>query len=410
MNAVNSELLIKQVSAIEKKYETLDQKTGRNFNIFEMTNIQTNEVALCRVLYELLSPLGRHGQGNKYLRTFVSNVLKIELSEQELNSATVYREYVINNNRRIDLFISMTHHKIPIEVKIYAGEQKNQCDDYYKSAENSAIYYLTRFGDDPSAYSTNGGIKIINISFEYDILSWLEKDVLRSYTLKLAPIREIIFQFIDVIRKFTNNVEREQDMEIIDMLLSSSDNMKAAISIKDNIDKARIKVMKKLFEMIEEKVKVKVEKLSDKGYDYAQNNYEKCETFYDKKGSTYPGISYMYEDNITKADNEKENVDIWVRLEIDDNIFVGYCCPENGDSNCKHLNDNMNIVRNLLKIEPNTEKKGWWAYSEDIIEKNVNASPKFKNHNDAYYQLLNEKYLEEFATTCADRIVELLKK
>lgn len=408
MDQLLSENLLRDVLEIIRTYEKLNQKTGRNFNIFEIANMETNEVVLCRVLYELLSSSGQHGQGNKYLSTFISNVLNIKISDEELKSAKVYREYVIENNRRIDLFISMTNHKIPIEVKIYAEEQEKQCFDYYQKAENSDVYYLTRFGTKASEYSTCGKIKTNNISFQYDILNWLEKDVLKDNTLKLAPIREIIFQFVDVIRKFTNRVEREQDVEIVDMFLNSSDNMKAAISIKDNVDKARIKVMKKLFEMIEEKVKV--EKLSDKGYDYADNNYVKCEMFYDRKGSTYPGISYMYKANITKPDNQKENVDIWVRLEIDDNIFVGYCCPENGDSNCKHLNDNMNIVRKLLKIEPNTDKKGWWVYSEDIIEKNVNASPKFKNHNDAYYQLLNEKYLEEFATTCADRIVELLKK
>lgn len=149
---MNVELLLQELTSISKKYEMISQKTGGYFNIFEITNIWSDEVVICRVIYEILSPEGTHFQGHKYLKTFIDDVLKMDMSEEEIKTAKVFREYRIDNNRRIDLVIQTVNHFIPIEVKIYAGEQENQCFDYAKVAKNSDVYYLTRFGEYPSDY------------------------------------------------------------------------------------------------------------------------------------------------------------------------------------------------------------------------------------------------------------------
>lgn len=203
------ELLLQEISAISKKYELLNQKTGGYFNIFNIANITTDEVKICRVLYELISPKGRHYQGSTYLNSFIKFVLNIDIPEKELSSARVFREYVIDEKRRIDLVIETSERFIPIEVKIYAGDQEYQCFDYAKKAKNSKVYYLTRFGDNPSEYSAKGLTKtdhgyeeVITISFAYDILGWLEICVSQKETLKIASIREVILQLMAVIRFF----------------------------------------------------------------------------------------------------------------------------------------------------------------------------------------------------------------
>ncbi len=89
------ELLLQRVSSISKKHELIQQKTGGYFNIFEITNIATAEVAICRVLHDLLNPKGSHYQGDKYLKLFVEHVLQINLPEAEYEQAKVHREYVI---------------------------------------------------------------------------------------------------------------------------------------------------------------------------------------------------------------------------------------------------------------------------------------------------------------------------
>lgn len=174
---MNIELLLQEVSAISKKYDLINQKTGGYFNVFKIANIVTDEVTICRMLYELLSPTGSHYQGITYLKLFVEKVLKIQMSESELASAAVYREFSIDENRRIDIVIRTKERLVPIEVKVYAEDQDNQCYDYYQKAINSNLFYLTRHGDFPSDYSANGltDKQVTAISFSDDILNWLGK-------------------------------------------------------------------------------------------------------------------------------------------------------------------------------------------------------------------------------------------
>lgn len=382
----------------------ISQKTGGYFNIFEITNVCSDEVIICRVLHEILSPEGSHFQGRKYLETFIKDVLGIEMSEKELETAKVYREYIIGNNRRIDLAIQTINYFIPIEVKIFAGEQANQCFDYAKVTKNSTVYYLTRFGDYPSEYSANGLTKLGDgyseiscISFSKNILDWLESCVSQTETIKIAPIREVLLQFMNIIRKFTNQMEDEKEMEILDVLMKTPESMKSAIAIQNCVDQAKLSLMKKMLTKIEEKInRVKLEN----EYDYAFNEYKKCNDFYKFKYSTYPGISYEYKSKV------KPNVDIWVRIEIDNSIFVGYCCPIDGSSGSQALTGDE--IQGILGVEPYIDN--WWAYWEYAPDDNDTLSPNFKNPNDPYYQLFDDRNLEQFTTICAEKVIEFLNR
>ena len=83
------------------------------------------------------------------------------MSDTLLVCTKVHKELAIDNDRRIDIVIENTCFFIPIEVKIYAGEQEGQCYDYFQNAKNSQIVYLTRFGDIPSEYSRKKGAVVI---------------------------------------------------------------------------------------------------------------------------------------------------------------------------------------------------------------------------------------------------------
>ena len=82
-----------------------------------------------------------------------------------LTHTIIIKEYVIDKERRIDLVIQNVDFFIPMEVKIYAGEQEGQCFAYFAKAKNSKLVYLTRFGDQPSLYSRKqrGGSGILPI-------------------------------------------------------------------------------------------------------------------------------------------------------------------------------------------------------------------------------------------------------
>ena len=121
------EMLLSEISHISRKYEILNQKTGGYFNIFNIANIESDEVCICRFIYELINPKGSHYQGYTYLKMFVEEVLNMKFNDYDYKKAVVKREYVICNGRRVDLVIEIADKVIPIEVKIYAKDQENQC-------------------------------------------------------------------------------------------------------------------------------------------------------------------------------------------------------------------------------------------------------------------------------------------
>lgn len=406
---MNCQILLSQITAISQKYDLLYQKTGGYFNIFEVANIAYDEVTICRVLHELLSPTGSHCQGAVYLKLFFESVLHIQISEAELETTRVFREYQIDAQRRIDLVIETATKFIPIEVKIYAGEQENQCYDYFvearKRTEAPKIYYLTRFGTSPGEYSAKGLTEneegyeeVVNLSFSDDILGWLDLCLKQSNTLKIAPIREVLLQLVAVIRKFTDKMGDEKEMEIKELLLASSDNIKSAIAIQSTLNEVREEIMLKLFRAIEEKVGI--QKINNQ-YDFEYENNKKIKTYYNRKHSTYPGISFFYKDkNVIHSDK-----DVWVRIEIDYKIFIGYCCPVNGEATNKTLFDDE--IRNALKVEPCTNN--WWAYWEYVPNNDEVQSPDFKEHNQAYYDLFDHVKFDAFVDVCAEKIKNLLK-
>ena len=110
-----------EVAQIRKKYP-FDAPLGTNFNLFRILRLNHSEAGVCRVLTELLSPIGCHGQGDKFLRLFWQNVLRLPFNCDELKTAQVHREFVTGNSRRIDIVIETRDRFITIEVKIYAAD------------------------------------------------------------------------------------------------------------------------------------------------------------------------------------------------------------------------------------------------------------------------------------------------
>ena len=252
------EKLLAEVSAISKKYALINQKTGAYFNIFDILEKSSDEIAICRLLFELLNPNGSHYQGDAFLRLFVDKVLRLNFNEQDYKTAYVFKEHIAGG-RRIDLFIETVNYKIPIEVKIYAGDQNGQCFDYYKQAKDADVYYLTLHGSLPSEASTDGltpekvnddiiGYKGISlISFENDIVNWLNCCLALPETIKIAPIREILFQFKDTLNNLTGNTGDDAEMEIVKTIISSAENMQSALDIAGAISETKTAVMLNLF-------------------------------------------------------------------------------------------------------------------------------------------------------------------
>lgn len=403
---MTAELLLSQISSISKSNDKISIKTGARFNIFQIADIASDEVIVCKVLHELLNPKGCHHQGTVYLELFLRLVLK--MNDFDYTTAEVHREYVTTQNRRIDLVIRNTEYFIPIEVKIYAGDQQRQCYDYYKMAKGIAkVCYLTLYGTPPSEYSAKGLThdgedsyeEVWLLSFKNDILEWLYACATHRTTITLAPIREIIIQLISVIRMLTGQLEEGKELEMKELIMQSSENIQSAFAIESALKESKIAMLKKVFSVLENEC-AKLDLIRADIYDDLD---ERVNTFYNKKGSSYPGVTYIFKKNV------EPNTDILFRIEVDDRLFCGFtlACNE------KRMEK---IDYKLMKQHlPNLElfSNAWWAYWEFLPIDDESASPNFKypdfnNSNDPYLKLYDSDCFTDFISKCMQAIDGLL--
>jgi hypothetical protein len=77
-----------------------------DYNVFHILGISAKEVIMCRFLADLLNPEGQHGCGISFLKSFMHDVLnEYSMSDIQLARTEVAAEYVIDNERRIDIVI-----------------------------------------------------------------------------------------------------------------------------------------------------------------------------------------------------------------------------------------------------------------------------------------------------------------
>ena len=117
------------MNTVVKQNKTVANATDP-YNIFSVLSIETKEVLICRVIGDFLNPRGQHGENSKFLSLFLKEIPELQhIACEQLDQAIVTTEYVIDENRRIDIVIEIGGYFVPVEVKIFAGEQKAQCLD-----------------------------------------------------------------------------------------------------------------------------------------------------------------------------------------------------------------------------------------------------------------------------------------
>lgn len=296
------------------------------YNLFHVLEISAKEVLMCRFLADILNPEGRHGYGSLFLKSFLRDVLKrSDINDTLLAHTDVTKEYVIDHDRRIDIVIQNARFQIPMEVKIYADEQEGQCYDYYETAKNAPIVYLTRFGNPPSSYSRKkkGGTDILSLD-QIQCISW--KDDICSWLMKLFvelkdPVKSVIKQYIDAIRAVTDEGEKLLMERCLEILYESPDYFGTGIQIEKSMKTAKLHLMRLVFDDFKEEMgkiasKYGLELEKDAiYYSYEEKQHDK---FYDCY-STYPGLNYV----VKNARFTQSSLQMWFRIEVEHNLFAG---------------------------------------------------------------------------------------
>ena len=79
MNELNYlKQIIDNVKLISDETIERRKKSGSEFNIFKVLNLENKEVPIVRFLLELLNPNGCHYHGDYFLKSFIRNALSID--------------------------------------------------------------------------------------------------------------------------------------------------------------------------------------------------------------------------------------------------------------------------------------------------------------------------------------------
>jgi hypothetical protein len=150
--------LQRQLAKFHDSKRHLDRYLATDFNIFGY--IEPDENRLSNMIRDLLDPNGPHGQESLFLEEF----LKLLGTSTSFYSAErirrVIREdpttYVQASQRRRDITIDFGDAGIGIENKPWAGEQKDQLEDYQahlsrRYQSNFVLVYLSGNGSEPQS-------------------------------------------------------------------------------------------------------------------------------------------------------------------------------------------------------------------------------------------------------------------
>ena len=179
------------------------------------------------------------------------------------------RKEASTDQGQIDILLENKEACIVIENKIYAGDQDRQMERYYqyatskgfsKEKEQIKLVYLTLDGSPPSEKSLGSlSVKSVKcVSYSEDIINWLEECMKLQEVQRVSPIREIVFQYRDLLKELTGRpINTRYSMELKSILLRDEnyklipDLEKMILEFKGHV---QLKFWEKLTETISEKV------------------------------------------------------------------------------------------------------------------------------------------------------------
>ncbi|MBP9017723.1 MAG: PD-(D/E)XK nuclease family protein [Paludibacteraceae bacterium] len=402
----NIQQLMTRINEISNKYEEISKVSGDNFNVFRVIELTSDEVRLhSKFLAELLNPKGSHGQGSKFLDLFIQ---QFDIKNVDSETSKVSVEESIGNKTpttggRIDILIEDTNkHTIIIENKIYASDQENQLLRYYNYSRDN-IFYLNLDGSDPSENSyqdleKDKHFKII--SYEYDILNWLENCKKESVSLPL--LREGIAHYINLIKHITGQSNNTtMDKEIID-LLATPQNIKTAIKIENSIKGAKSKIQWNFWKQLREEFKSRDITLLEESKSERVVSEGKVKDYYSNKRNKK---NYGLWTQILKIDDTI----IYFGIELGENIYFGFRA---GQKENWKISDKAEYeeIRHLIKeIDDNYKSSPWW-----LGWKYVTPQLNFKEFNTTdVFNLADRNNLEQVVKVIVQKSVndiELLNK
>lgn len=378
-------------------------ENAKTYNFFETTRILEREVVVCRFIADLLNPKGSHKLGSIGLRLFMKMVFKEKYDDDYCQNFKISTEYTLENKRRIDIVIEGNNRFIPIEVKIDAVDQRNQCYDYLEFAREidpeTQIIYLTKYEKKPSEISVCSDNKsdwldeedIIRISFKETIIAWLDSIIQETGN----DLNGLLTQYKQALERLCGVMEEEEQKILTDYILANEEQLYTALKLSQVIENAKCKLLYQVFVDLEQAMDMFIEAPENKKYGIKKESidYFRYKDEINPEDGSYgeePGINYVFE-NISL----KKKRQVWLRIACLDQFYVGILViePESEEFLVSIKNTRvLKEVENFIDLGNKTyaEEYYWlWKFLPTGECENTKAIPDFNIMNQSAIELVN---------------------
>ena len=257
-----------------------------------------------------------------------------DVSPNDFKIIDVEREKIFSNGR-LDLFISCKvkdkNYVIIIENKIFARDQYEQMDRYIEFANNyqadiKKVFYLTLLGNAPSEDSASNLDQVNLISYDNEILTWIENCI--KISAREPALREVLIQYADLLEKITGK-DVDYTMDVKNFLLESPENFNMANSIQPAIIDAKTNLQMRFWTKLENSLDEMLKNFPDLNYRKADRDEDLgpvnpwysetiIKNFYHKaKKTSYYGIIYS-------LGQVKDIGELFLKFEYDRNWYLYY--------------------------------------------------------------------------------------
>ena len=371
------EILFKEITTLQTRYNELNRNEAYNFNIFSLLLKSGDEVNLhSKFIYELLNPKGSHHQGRLFLDLFLQELL-LDIPQDRMD---VFRE-----KHNIDILLQSSDNAIIIENKIYTEDHSSQLSRYWKKIKkqgykksNIHLIYLTLLGDKPREDKVND--KVLTISYREEIISWLELSI--DAVDEIPVLRETLVQYLRLVQKLTYQSKEKGFIMDVKNLLLKENNLKTILEMESSIVEAKIEVQFNFWQTLLSNL------FPHYAFKFYNTNADKglkssIRRYYQQERNTKDyGVEYQIDDNLNFF------------IELRKNIYYGF-----------EFLDETKVTqeqRDLLEAL-DTE---WNGVSETIYWRYPNKRLNFKDFNHQnIFDLIDKKQHEEDIKRISDEII-----
>lgn len=405
------EKFLYNLKLIYTKYKVIDSLKS-DFNVFDLIINPYDEVHLhSRMIYSILTERKFQKQFLMSFLNFIDVSLPDDVSFSGFNNINVEKEKAIPNGR-VDLFISFKIKKISynvlIENKLLAGDQPEQMNRYksYMNSypnDNNYVYYLTLDGSAPSEDSTKSLDEIKLISYDSEIMNWIEDCI--KIASREPGVREVLIQYSSLLERLTGK-DVDFILELKEYLLKEPENFIIANSMIPALNDAKAELQLRFWKKLEESLDVMFENFPNINYKKMNMNKDlgnlhqfysksKINALYKSKSGACYGINYSLD--ITKYIG-----DVVFRVEYNksDGVFYGLKKFEE-----KKLDENSEEYKIFSdKFKPYEFKTSPWWFVWKYINLNGKRFNFLNMDKDLSYLLLDENKLDSFIKSVTSEI------